>query len=394
MEGTNRTMRDFDDLNLKLAVIQALRDLELMAKFDKDAFWQTTFGEPYDPRASYNYEVVAEVVEYYRRLELPRALVAEVKQLGWYAGLSPIIGDLQTHWDGEDDFYSIASLAGIEACTSLEGLEIEDGMHSISDFSPLRSLEKLDLASFPYLSPEVERPAWFSVRIGSRVPDSDKYTFDEAGMLTGFVDPYHRPRGTLAWRVLTERFRFAEGFIRAHLAELDHELVIATQPLTVPLMKIFPDPKILFGVGLNPYLTEELVRTLPAPLASSIVCSTDAPMSEGFLRELAEGFPEKICWYALLENHAVSMAFIEQYLPKFEGDALAWNRLSQHQKLSEDFLRKHADRVDWTWVSSEQTLSESFLRQMHTFIDWRIRAQREDLPEPLRREFLERPQGS
>ena len=40
-----------------------------------------------------------------------------------------------------------------------------------------------------------------------------------------------------------------------------------------------------------------------------------------------------------------------------------WYNISEHQKLSEDFIREFEDEVHWGRISSEQNLSEDFIRE-------------------------------
>lgn len=48
-----------------------------------------------------------------------------------------------------------------------------------------------------------------------------------------------------------------------------------------------------------------------------------------------------------------------------------WSIISEHVKLSEDFIAKFADMVDWTKISECQTLSESFIERFADKVNWR-----------------------
>ena len=41
-----------------------------------------------------------------------------------------------------------------------------------------------------------------------------------------------------------------------------------------------------------------------------------------------------------------------------------------YQKLSEDFIGKHADKVDWIYISMRQHLSEDFIGKHADEVDW------------------------
>lgn len=118
------------DLNLKLAIIYALREMDLLPEFDKDAFWEKTLGEPYDDYAGYAYENVPEVIEYYQNFKIPKRLLKKIKKISWPE--FDIIYDVNSQSDGEDNFFEIASLEGIETCSQLESLDLHLGLEPIT----------------------------------------------------------------------------------------------------------------------------------------------------------------------------------------------------------------------------------------------------------------------
>ncbi len=144
----------FPDLNFKLAVIQALREINVLPPFDKDAFWQKTFGEPYDDFADYAYENVPEVIEYYRHFELKPEQLEQIKSISWLE--FDIIYDINSQWDGEDNFFEIQSIEGIEYCKNVEKLYLQLGLDPMPwevkqlglqktyvNLQPLKELKKL-----------------------------------------------------------------------------------------------------------------------------------------------------------------------------------------------------------------------------------------------------------
>lgn len=48
-----------------------------------------------------------------------------------------------------------------------------------------------------------------------------------------------------------------------------------------------------------------------------------------------------------------------------------WSIISEHKKMSEDFISKFADMVDWTRISEHQILSESFIERFADRVNWR-----------------------
>ena len=69
-----------------------------------------------------------------------------------------------------------------------------------------------------------------------------------------------------------------------------------------------------------------------------------------------------IDWYYISEHKKLSEEFIREFQDKFD-----WESISINQKLSEDFIREFKDKIDWKVVSSHQKLSEDFIREL-----WKI----------------------
>lgn len=68
------------------------------------------------------------------------------------------------------------------------------------------------------------------------------------------------------------------------------------------------------------------------------------------------------------------LSSITEKLTREEGMRLSpgdWSIISEHKKLSENFIAKFADMVDWTKISEHQTLSESFIEKYSDRVNWR-----------------------
>jgi len=144
----------FPDLNFKLAIIHSLRKIDALPSFDKNAFWLETFGEPYDDFADYAYENVPEVIEYYRNFELKPEQLEQIKSISWLE--FDIIYDINSQWDGEDNFFEISSIEGIQHCPNIEKLRLALGLDPMPwevkqlglqktyvNLQPLKELKKL-----------------------------------------------------------------------------------------------------------------------------------------------------------------------------------------------------------------------------------------------------------
>jgi hypothetical protein len=64
-----------------------------------------------------------------------------------------------------------------------------------------------------------------------------------------------------------------------------------------------------------------------------------------------------------------------------------WNRISQSQKLSEEFIRENSEKVNWNWISIYQKLSEEFIRENSEKVNWDWISQYQKLSEGFIREF-------
>jgi len=165
-------MTHIPDPNLRLTFLQCLWDEELLPTLDKEAFYRDTLGEEYDPSADYNDMADPRVRNHLLSIELPDTLLAQLKIVDWDVG-SDVFQMIWTNWDGETDEFDLTDLTGIEACRSMETLEVLSGggLEScaalaglpalrrvtllggwIKDASPLQklpSLKKLEIAAAP-----------------------------------------------------------------------------------------------------------------------------------------------------------------------------------------------------------------------------------------------------
>lgn len=85
-----------------------------------------------------------------------------------------------------------------------------------------------------------------------------------------------------------------------------------------------------------------------------------------------------ICEYALTEDQ-LEMIF-DWVAPLF---------VSRWQKLSEEFMRRHADRLDWSTLSIYQKFSTDFIRENYDKVFWVAMAENQELDEKTKREFKE-----
>ena len=54
-------------------------------------------------------------------------------------------------------------------------------------------------------------------------------------------------------------------------------------------------------------------------------------------------------------------------------DKVDWNIISQHQKLSEDFVREFQDKVNWMWIFIYQDISDEYREEIRDKIKQNIK---------------------
>ena len=90
-------------------------------------------------------------------------------------------------------------------------------------------------------------------------------------------------------------------------------------------------------------------------------------------------------WYEVSEHEGLTEDFIREF-----ADRVHWLGISEYQHLSENFIREFADRVDWYRISECQHLSEDFIREFQNFVDWDTISIFQHLSEGFIREFKDK----
>jgi hypothetical protein len=134
-------MADVKDPNLRLTLLQAAWDAGALPPFDKQAFYQNTLGEPYDPKADYNERIDKRVRDALLATPMPDDVLERLKVVAWDGG-NDVHHFVWTNWDGESDEFDVADLTGIEKCKNLERLLFIAGAR-FTDCKPLTGMSKL-----------------------------------------------------------------------------------------------------------------------------------------------------------------------------------------------------------------------------------------------------------
>jgi hypothetical protein len=96
---------------------------------------------------------------------------------------------------------------------------------------------------------------------------------------------------------------------------------------------------------------------------------------------------KKVIDYSDLVHCVFPLSVLEKYAEKLEGH---WWRVSKYQRLTEDFIRKFADKLNWDFVSQYQVLSDDFMREFQESINWNIISQHKTLSEKFMVDFKDR----
>ena len=108
------------------------------------------------------------------------------------------------------------------------------------------------------------------------------------------------------------------------------------------------------------------------------------PQSEEFIEKYAACLNEN-SWACISIWQKLSEEFIDRH-----ADKLNWFYISCKQRLSEKLIEKHKDKVDWVCISGQQKLSEDFIRRHATDVDWSRICNHQILSEEFIEEFVDR----
>jgi hypothetical protein len=108
---------------------------------------------------------------------------------------------------------------------------------------------------------------------------------------------------------------------------------------------------------------EELceVLNITADKVNWVYISANQKLSEDFIEKHAD----KVYWGYISAYQKLSESFIETH-----ADKVYWGYISRFQKLSEEFIEKHADKLDWGNISIYQKLSEEFIDKHADKLYW------------------------
>jgi hypothetical protein len=117
----------FHDINFKLCAIQALMYEKklLTPKFDVYKFVKSHKDGDIDINEE-GYDVIPEVLEYFRKLEIPTELLTTITEI-YQDGGNDIYMQISPFWDGEDDRFNITQTNDLSLFPNLTKMTIFHG---------------------------------------------------------------------------------------------------------------------------------------------------------------------------------------------------------------------------------------------------------------------------
>ncbi|MDX8554512.1 hypothetical protein MK851_12880 [Tenacibaculum sp. 1B UA] len=120
---------NFKELNFKLVVINELMYAQevLEPKLDVYEFIEKqrniSSSEAYDVIEEEGYEIIPEVLEHFKNLELTSEMVENIEELHMDGG-DEIYGQIIPFWDGEDDVFSVNSVVDTKLLPNLKSISL------------------------------------------------------------------------------------------------------------------------------------------------------------------------------------------------------------------------------------------------------------------------------
>ena len=127
---------------------------------------------------------------------------------------------------------------------------------------------------------------------------------------------------------------------------------------------------------------EDTLKRANAILGTDYQNWTEVSCHKGLTEDFIRKFADKVDWFRISGIQHLSEDFIREF-----ADRVDWTSVSMCQPLSEDFIREFAHKVDWENISAYQHLSEDFIREFKNRVYWSRISKYQNLSEDFIREF-------
>lgn len=170
------------------------------------------------------------------------------------------------------------------------------------------------------------------------------------------------------WDILSRTNNFSIEFIREYQDKINWHEYSKREIIPYEIFEEFQDKIIWNGISIyNHCIDKRFVKRFGHKLEPwNIICNNFNKIDEDYLDSLYPNLDadEKERLYSL---HPLSEQFVEKHL---KGKR-EWKRYAADvRSLSEEFIRKHADKLDWHTLCSTQKLSERLMEDYIDRLDW------------------------
>lgn len=162
-------------------------------------------------------------------------------------------------------------------------------------------------------------------------------------------DLLEKYKENIDWFIACAYQTFSEDFIIKHKKYIDWRPVILQQKLTSNIIEAYKKNIDWIILSSSPLLTEDLIFKYEDKIVWN--CVTLENPSDKLLQK----YKDKLYWFQ------ISFTDINRY-NDYE-DYVDWQKVSYHNILTEDFIRKNKDRLNWGFISSHQKLSNEFIEE-------------------------------
>ena len=168
------------------------------------------------------------------------------------------------------------------------------------------------------------------------------------------------------WKTLCQNEELSDEFIQQNFKKINWNYFSRYQKLTFEKIDKYINKINWREIVYNPYFDKEFVNRyinhLDWCLCELFWSKLDPDVLSNFLENSYK-------WVPIIPVIKLSEDFLTENSKHFSSHL--WMMICAYQVLSEDFIRKFADKVDWRTISSHQEISENFIREFQDKVDWR-----------------------
>ncbi len=187
------------------------------------------------------------------------------------------------------------------------------------------------------------------------------------------------------WKTLCLTEELSDEFIQQNFKKINWNYFSRYQKLTFEKIDKYINKINWREIIYNPYFDKKFVNRyinhLDWHFCEFFWSKLDPDTLSNFMKNSYE-------WVSAISRLKLSEDFLTEN-NKYFNDHL-WKMVCGWQVLSEDFIRKFADKVDWHSISSHQEISENFIREFQDKVDWKMISQKKNLSEDFIREFQDK----